>query len=154
MNEKETPQVLITLTSDLYYTADFLRELANAIEDEGTDLEHYETANGDAVINWPEEAYDEEETVEEAETPVEKNEVPIEQRIEDVLMIVGTIDKAETALSLFGEPRFVDEKIDDGLDENEDGDTYLMMRSYDVGIHYVRIFYGDNSGKIGCVDVE
>lgn len=58
---ENTPQVVIKVTTDLYYTAEFLRELATAIEDESTDLTHYETANGDAEIEWPEEAYEDEE---------------------------------------------------------------------------------------------
>lgn len=64
MNEKETPQVVLRITTDLWFTAEFLRELATAIEDESTDLTHYETAQGDAEIEWPEEAYDDNEDVE------------------------------------------------------------------------------------------
>lgn len=153
MNEKETPQVVIKVTTDLYYTADFLRDLACQIEDEGTDLTEMETANGMAEIEWPEEAYEENEETE--ETPADAvRDSDTAENIRRVLMIVGNIEKAVTALSLFGTPKFVDEKIDDGCDENEDGDTYVMMRSYDVDKYYVRIYYGDNSGIIGCVDVE
>lgn len=54
-------QVKLTISTDLYYTAEFLRDLANAIEDNGTDVESYETANGNAEIEWPEEAYDDED---------------------------------------------------------------------------------------------
>ncbi|MBP5457279.1 MAG: hypothetical protein J6Y37_12335 [Paludibacteraceae bacterium] len=54
-------QVKLTITTDLWFTAEFLRELATAIEDESTDLESYETANGNAEIEWPDEAYDEDE---------------------------------------------------------------------------------------------
>lgn len=50
--------------------------------------------------------------------------------------------------------RFVDEKIDDGLD---DGD-YLMMRSYDMatanGGYYVRCFYPRETMKITHVEVN
>lgn len=54
---ENTPQVVIKVTTDLYYTAEFLRELATAIEDEGTDLTEMETANGMAEVEWPDEAY-------------------------------------------------------------------------------------------------
>ena len=56
MKEK---QVILRIQTDLYYTADFLRELAAAIEDEGTDLNMYEVANGCAEIEWPDSAYEE-----------------------------------------------------------------------------------------------
>lgn len=55
--DKETPQVVIKVTTDLYYTAEFLRELANQIEDEGC-LSEMETAHGMAEVEWPEEAYE------------------------------------------------------------------------------------------------
>lgn len=144
-------QVELKITTDLYYTAEFLRELANAIEDEGVDITEMETANGMAEVEWPEEAYEDSEEETEVETE-EKETEDTADRIRRVLMIVGNIDKAETALSLFGTPKFVDEKIDDGCDDGED--TYVMMRSYDVDKYYVRIYYGNNSGIIGCVDVE
>lgn len=150
MNEKETPQVVVKVTTDLYYTAEFLRELANAIEDEGTDLTEMETANGMAEVEWPEEAYEETEEIEEVADAVQDDDTA--ERIRRVLMIVGDIHKAETALSLFGTPKFVDEKIDDGCDDGED--TYVMMRSYDVDKYYVRIYYGNNTGVIGCVDID
>lgn len=54
-------QVELKITTDLYYTAEFLRELATAIEDEGVDLTEMETANGMAEVVWPEEAYEDEE---------------------------------------------------------------------------------------------
>ena len=50
---------------------------------------------------------------------------------------------------------FVDEKIDDGCDDDED-DEYVMMRSYNFFVegttHYVRFYYGDNTWEIGCHD--
>ena len=55
------PQVTITITTDYLYTAEFLRDLACAIEDEMTDLDTYETGQGCAEITWPDEAYEDEE---------------------------------------------------------------------------------------------
>ena len=52
--EDETPQVRVTITTDLYRTADFLRELANAIE-EDDEVNFYEVSYGIAEIEWPEE---------------------------------------------------------------------------------------------------
>ena len=58
-------QVKLTISTDLYFTAEFLRELATAIEDGGVDCTSYETANGVAEIEWPEEAYEDAEEEEE-----------------------------------------------------------------------------------------
>ncbi len=49
MDEK---QVRLVVTTDRYYTADFLRELANEIENMGDDLNEMETAHGMAEIDW------------------------------------------------------------------------------------------------------
>ncbi len=64
------------------------------------------------------------------------------------------IADAEEILWKFGKVRFVDEKIDDGCDDEGSEDEYVMMRSYNVGNHYVRIYYGNNSGTIGDVSVS
>ena len=50
---EETPdQVHLEISTDLGFTADFLRELANAIENGGP-FEDYETLRGVARISWP-----------------------------------------------------------------------------------------------------
>lgn len=55
MFDNETPdQVQLTISTDLGYTADFLRQLANAIEASDHDIEDYETFRGVAKITWPE----------------------------------------------------------------------------------------------------
>ena len=55
MFDNETPdQVQLTISTDLGYTADFLRQLANAIEASDCDIEDYETYRGVAKITWPE----------------------------------------------------------------------------------------------------
>lgn len=46
-------QVKLTITTDYGFTADFLRELANQIEEEGERLTDYETSKGCAEIEWP-----------------------------------------------------------------------------------------------------
>lgn len=46
-------QVKLTITTDFGFTADFLRELANQIEEEGEELTTYETFRGCAEISWP-----------------------------------------------------------------------------------------------------
>ena len=51
--------------------------------------------------------------------------------------------------------RYVDEKIDDGLDDG----NYLMMRSYDLtnrdgDKYYVRCYYPSNTDEITALDVE
>ena len=62
------------------------------------------------------------------------------------------VDAAPDILKQFGEVRFVDEKIDDGCDSDED--EYVMMRSYDAGEFYVRIYYGNNTRTVTYVDAE
>lgn len=46
-------QVKLTITTDVGFAADFLRELANHIEECGEDVTTYETFNGCAEIEWP-----------------------------------------------------------------------------------------------------
>ena len=53
-SEKNPDQVHLQISTDLGFTADFLRELANAIEN-GDPFEDYETFRGVAKISWPEE---------------------------------------------------------------------------------------------------
>lgn len=51
--DDETPvQVFLRISTDIGYTADFLRELANAIEN-GEPFKDYETFRGVAAISWP-----------------------------------------------------------------------------------------------------
>ena len=64
------------------------------------------------------------------------------------------IADAEDILSQFGKVSFMDEKIDDGCDDEESEDEYVMMRSYNVGKKYVRIYYGNNTCTIGDVSVS
>lgn len=49
----EELQVTLKITTDYGFTADFLRELANQIEEDGESLTDYETAKGCAEIEWP-----------------------------------------------------------------------------------------------------
>lgn len=53
-SEENPDQVHLEISTDLGFTADFLRELANAIEN-GDPFEDYETFRGVAKITWPEE---------------------------------------------------------------------------------------------------
>lgn len=58
---KRIPQVRITITTDLWYSAEFLHELAGQIDNYGTDCDRLETYHGIAKVEWPDEAYEEEE---------------------------------------------------------------------------------------------
>lgn len=51
-SEENPDQVQLQISTDLGFTADFLRELANAIEN-GEPFEDYETFRGVAKITWP-----------------------------------------------------------------------------------------------------
>lgn len=53
-SEENPDQVHLQISTDLGFTADFLRELANAIEN-GEPFEDYETFRGVAKITWPQE---------------------------------------------------------------------------------------------------
>ena len=55
------------------------------------------------------------------------------------ICINNDVDDCERQLkNTFKNVRFVDEKIDDGLDEDE---VYLMMRSFEVDGHYLRLYF-------------
>lgn len=76
-------------------------------------------------------------------------------KVEKALRDSEDVESAEEALRQFGELDFCDEKIDDIC--YDPYDAYVMMRSYDLKgekSYYIRIFYGDNTMKIGCYDVE
>ena len=51
----EPKQVKLSISTDLYHTADFLRQLANEIENYGEEtFDDFENAIGVAEIDWPE----------------------------------------------------------------------------------------------------
>ena len=52
VDDESPAQVFLRISTDIGYTADFLRQLANAIE-EGDPFEDYETFRGVARISWP-----------------------------------------------------------------------------------------------------
>ena len=52
-NPYEDMQVTLKIQTDYGFTADFLRELANQIEEQGEELTTYETFRGCADIEWP-----------------------------------------------------------------------------------------------------
>ena len=53
-NPYEDKQVTLKIQTDYGFTADFLRELANQIEEKGEELTTYETFRGCAEIDWDE----------------------------------------------------------------------------------------------------
>ena len=52
VDDENPPQVQLRISTDIGFTADFLRELANNLDDLGM-LEDYETFRGVATIVWP-----------------------------------------------------------------------------------------------------
>lgn len=52
VDDENPAQVHLEISTDIGYTADFLRQLANAIE-EGDTFEDYESFRGVARISWP-----------------------------------------------------------------------------------------------------
>lgn len=81
----------------------------------------------------------------------------IEEKIETSL--IGTLFDIErvkqTLEKVVGKPaKWVDSKIDDGTDDDETEDEYIMMDSFDCGELYIRVFYGNNSFEITYVDIN
>ena len=69
------------------------------------------------------------------------------------------IEEVEEYLKTFGELHFCDEKIDDGIDDDECEDEYVMLRSFDLdtpnGNHYyIRLYYGNNSWLFTYFDID
>ena len=69
------------------------------------------------------------------------------------------VDEVVDMLKAHGEVKFVDEKIDDGVDDDESEDEYVMMRSYNLTTpdghkFYIRLYYGNNSYKFTAYDYE
>lgn len=61
-------------------------------------------------------------------------------------------DIADEIFCILGsEPRMVDECIDDGCDDDED--EYVMMRVLEARGCTIRVYYGNNTGKVGWVHV-
>lgn len=61
-------------------------------------------------------------------------------------------DIADEIFELLGsEPSMVDECIDDGCDDDED--EYVMKRVLEAGGCTIRVYYGNNTGKVGYVNV-
>ena len=54
-SEENPDQVHLEISTDIGFTADFLRQLANEIEASEEPLEDYESFRGVAKITWPEE---------------------------------------------------------------------------------------------------
>ena len=94
---------------------------------------------------------------------MEEKRTPQEQfawDVEDKLTMCDTLEEAEDALEKFGTIKFVDEKIDDGLDDDCE-DEYLMLRCYnlyptDTSLKscYVKLYYGNNTMELGTFDVQ
>lgn len=74
-------------------------------------------------------------------------------------LIDKDINSAEESLSIYGKVHFCDEKIDDGIDDEDSEDEYLMMQSYylvtsDDNTHYIRIYFGDNTRIISYIQIS
>ena len=52
--DENPDQVHLDISTDIGFTADFLRKLADAIENSGEEIEDYVTFRGFAAIEWPE----------------------------------------------------------------------------------------------------
>lgn len=85
----------------------------------------------------------------------------MEKKLTKSLFDNETIDNVEGIAEREGFiSNFVDEKIDDGIDDEDDGNEYVMMRSYTFtqkdnssNRYYVRFFYGDVDNIITYVEI-
>lgn len=73
-------------------------------------------------------------------------------------LISRDINSVEDILSKYGELRFCDEKIDEGIDDEDSEDEYLMMQSYELTLtdgtdYYIRIYFGDNTREITSISI-
>ena len=98
------------------------------------------------------EEYVETEEEDEEELP---NEGPyiIEDELEDIIDEFPQIDDDDEFFKKNNiEARFCDEKIDDGVDEDDSEDEYVMCRSYDIkykGMRfYLRAYFGNNTREV------
>lgn len=79
--------------------------------------------------------------------------INIEDEIDSLLNTDGLdVDDAEEKLQTLGKLRCVDEKIDDGIDDEECEDEYVMMRLYELhskdGVFDIRLYYGNNTFEV------
>lgn len=81
----------------------------------------------------------------------------ISQRVDYDRVKIEDIEDVVRELDGFQGLETVDEKIDDGCDDDS-GNTYVMMRSFDIDYKgetfYCRFFYGDGDRIIGSFDVD
>lgn len=73
-------------------------------------------------------------------------------------LIGRDINSAEDILARYGEVRLCDEKIDEGIDDEDSEDEYLMMQSYELKLadgtdYYIRIYFGNNTREITDISI-
>ncbi len=70
------------------------------------------------------------------------------KKIEETLngmTFVKDVDDVEEYLKTLGEVHYCDEGIDDGIDDEDCEDEYLMYCSYDLDDLHIILYYGNNS---------
>lgn len=70
------------------------------------------------------------------------------------LMFKADIDDAVGALCGFGEIKYCDEGIDNGIYDEDCEDEYLMYMSYDLGKYHIKLYYGNNSFLFTDFDIR
>lgn len=81
-------------------------------------------------------------------------------KLDTALRWADYLPQAEKKLERYGTLQFVDEKIDEGIDDDDTDDEYLMMRSYDfvskdgTEKYYIKLYYGDKSEELGYYTIQ
>ena len=74
------------------------------------------------------------------------------KKLEKELGKVKDIDDAEILLKKYGDVRYCDEGIDDGIDDDDSEDEYLMYKSFDVSdgkkSYHITFYYGNNTFEV------
>ena len=61
------------------------------------------------------------------------------------MTFIKDVDDVVDYLETLGEVHFCDEGIDDGIDDEDCEDEYVMYRSYDLDDLHIILYYGNNS---------
>ena len=74
------------------------------------------------------------------------------KKLEKKLGKVKDVDDAEEILKKYGDVRYCDEGIDDGIDDDDSEDEYLMYKSFDIfdgkQTYHVILYYGNNTFEL------
>lgn len=145
-------KIKINITATEGYVCDFLRQLATAIEDGCVRYDYegdYGTAHFDTDMGEDDEIYNNE-----WDGTLTDDVADAIQRVIGELDGYNSADIENALTELLGRKcNIYDECIDDGADGEDD---YVMKGCFEVEDSdiTIRVYYGNNTLEIGCVDVR